>query len=1353
MKVRTLFSGISSIGKPNLYVFVMQLSKDSEGMIQPQQHSLGMVEDLCEILHVMDGVKVASLIGRENRSWVIVHSNSMGISAFLDIKELSTGSPKWMGLTGFFAGQRTFLDHFSKPASQFTPLVTCFDREHSSSGVQQHVGAALSITPAERFSRLPPEEAFPWAASIDRANSDTILHNVMSALVAYAFACPVNDLIFNAQRFFLMRSHEDKVVALVDFVNYEHCWIPIGKSPILNNEEQFSIMINSAGEYGTATEEITRRLLIYFARFCYTEGHGPLEPEECYMWQTSFDFQKGDSLIAALLREKRAQESKCYHLRTNEDTILSIILEQDMAIYRGLLVTDTHPSFGSVIALRTYLANNMEDMLKETAAGTEDIGEIRRLLSLWELLFKFVVDEVGTYMTKCNWMARSVFLSIISMYKGKSEKMDLSTFLRNIHSNEQLVSVSGDIAIMGDLVFFLMMPTTAQCLSAKAFHAVMAVDGGEAGSAISNNVFQTFLARTYASECEEIQEACRNVTQAQVQVMDSLNFSFPTDVNKSDKATLYSLLKFRGLHHLLALSPFVPRHMSWVGAVVTEERDNIFALASEASLVGMTTDLVVFVLNNNLYVTVMNGVTDSAVGFTLITEVVNAYNMLASNITLGVGSIKYTINEVVMLFRIFNVGYRETKSCQQVINSSHLRKAMVHALFGIHPTVTCYLEAVWLDAMDFLLSGAISHQVHLRSEKDGDLSMNLQISDICLDTMLAATHALYCDRVQVHEVVSGSIYFLQRGVSSTFMVALAVMKKHEHFLRNVELKGVNTDPATVGILASIIVKGLGLQGELCTINHMAKIYNTLLSRHTWPNPIPFIVRQILRVLWTTYQGQLYFPNVEPDNKSLISTWERNIANESMPFSRRVISVVMMDGQLNDSTLVALDPTLSVILQNGIGSEKETTGSMLVTDWPLTESWQTYSNGMECLLSALNAYKKNVSSHPVSSLMQLDQTLAIMWAQVKDKQTGMQALLPKGMHFFVDSVLSIVNQITDKTDATRDVVVKVLDKAGGDDNVSLVTEERICAIKLLPGKEQKSIIVISGYPFALLDNSIVLPFNNTSQIIELTGAIGQELLWISGTLMGIDGMVQDANVIQNNALADWLLACMPMIPVEKQKRVSFLCLSGLLGKVHSFWEQNRKVVEKSVVHAVKQVTSGKVTKEARRKFLQEVFTPLMDNINRKPNMSTCILLDTAFSCHYYVMCTENNIEVGILDRGDDNKAGELTKWLEATKALLHDIQDSSSLEVFINQSRINGAPPVAGDATRQLFVSMPVWLYRQDSHTTMMDSVIRGSVLNAWTRDVPALEMYTKPSLIAAGQILATVPCIDVTFGSGDCFMK
>lgn len=1349
MNVSTLFSGTSSVGKIDLYAFVLQLSKCSASMIKTKAHSFGMVEDLCEILHAMYGIKVASLIGRENRSWIIVYREGTGTNVFLDTKELPIGSSEREGLIGFFTGNRTFLNNFPEPAPQCTHLVIGFDCEHSSLGVQTQVDDVLCSTPAEKYCFLPPKGPFPWAVAINTANSNSILHNVINALCAHAFALPVDDLICNAHRFFLMRSSEEKFIAMVNFVTYEQCWLPLEEIQIPNKEEQFSMMLNNAGQYGTATEEVKKRLLMYFARFC-TSCHVPVEPDECYQWQTPINFKKGDSLIAAILREKEAQESNCYHLRTDTDTILPIICEKDMAIYRGLLVTDTHPSFGSIIALRSYVTNNIKDMLERTAAATGDIGELVNLLRLWELVSKFVVQDVCTYMTRCDWMARDIFLSVISMYKGQSEKMALSTFLHDIQFLKHLVRVSGDIALLGDSVFFLTMPTTAECLAAKAFHAVMTVDPVQAGCAISNNAFQTFLEGTDASELEEY-AACGKDSKALTQDMEGeIGFSFPDDVTDADKATLFSLLKFKRLHHLLALfSPAVPSDMAWVGAVVTEERENIFSLASEASLIGMTTDLVVFVLNKKLYLTVMNGVTDSAVGSTLITEVVNTYNMLTSNVMPGLASMKYSIHEVVMLFRIFNVGYRKAKSGQQMLDPSRLRKAMVHTLFGFDHSVTCHLEAVWLETMDFLLSGAISHRVC--SNDDGDSSIHLQGSDTCLNTMLAATYALYLDRVHATEVVPGSIYFLQRGVSSTFMVETAVLEKHEHLLRNVELKGVCTDPATVGILASILVKSLGLtqSGEFCKIKNVAKIHNTIVSRHKGPNPIPFIVRQTLRVLWSKYQGQVYFPNVEPDNENLISIWERNIADESMPFYRTVINLVLLDGHLNGRTRVFLDDTLSVILQNGIGDEEETSASMLVTDWPLSESWETYTQGIERLCSALNTYKENALSHPVSSLMQLDQILARIWVHVKHKQTAIQTLLPQGTYFFLDSVRSLVKQITDKTDDTTDAVVKVLDKAVADKNVSLVTEEDICAIKLLEGKEQKSIIVISGYPFALLDKSIVLPFNSISQRVELKGAIGHELLWISHTLMGMDGMTQDANVIKNKVLADWLLACMPMIPAEKQKRASFLCLSGLLGQVHSFWEQNREVVENSVVHAVDEVTSGKVTKESQRRFLREVFTPLMDSINREPNVCACLLLDPASSCHYYVMCTETTIEVGMLDRGNDNKAMELTEWLEATKALI----SISSLQAFMKGSKINGVPPVGGDATTQLFASMPHWPYRQDSHTAMMDSVIRGSVLNAWTRDVPALEMYTKSSLIAIGRKLATVPCIDDTSSSGDCFSK
>lgn len=1333
MKVNTLFQGITGSCKPDLYAFVVNLSRKSESIIQTKQTSAGIVNDLCDILHAMYGVEVASLIGPDITSWVVVCIGREGVHAFLDMRELSQNSPEKLGLTGFFERKIAFLDHFFENGSQCVPLVRCLHCMQMF-GVDSHEEDVTSTTQPPNVSSIASNDAFPWAVCIDTNNSKSILHNVMSALCAFTFALSVKHLVGNAQRCFIMRKR-DEAIALVNFEANEDAWLPIGTRGDIPCLDKFTMMLTHAEDYGIGATEMRKQLLIYFSRIYLKQTENidiPIEPAECYMWHTYFKHDANDSFLTVLFKEKQIQEAKCYKLKTMANTTLPIILDNELNIYRGLLVNDTHGRFGSVVAFREYVMCNMIAMLKATASATEDEGVLVNLLTLWELLFGFIVQEVHTYMRMCSWMARDVFFAIIGMYKQNKDVIELRTFLKTIESIQCVENVSGDIALIRDSVLFLMMPTEAQCLSAKAFRAVVAVDPVHAAIECWNHAFQHFITRTYATQQEEVQGAVGHVEKPYLMDED-MCFRFPDDVSNSDKATLYTLLRFRGLQHLLAFSPLVPRDKLWLSAIVTERADeDIFLLADKALFVGMTSDLLVYVLYDKLHITKKTESQHIPVGFILISDVINAYNLLASNTMPNMKTMKYTNEEVVLLFKIFNVGYRETKCGRKVMDEGVLLKAMLHILFGINPMEPFYVGSIWSDVLDFLLSGAISHEPHGHPVANDNSCMEVQFSDTnihCLDTMLEATHELYLDRVEIVEVVPDYIYMLLRSTRSTFIVAPAVLEKHEHLIRNVELKNVINDPVTVGVLVSMILISLGLCCESRTINNIVQVHKKIVSRHSSPNPIPFIVRQVLRVLWNGHH-HLYFPDIKPDNQHLILKWERNIQDRSMPFYHSVIGVILVHGRPTDSTLLVLDETVSVLVQRGIGCSEKATASMLITDWPLVNSWETYINDKESLISALNVYKDTHNSHPLLSLLGIDDTFTQVW-KINRNQYAMNQLLLKDWRLFLDSVLDLVKNITNKTTSTKDSVLKVLDKAMADEAITLVTGGYTCAMQVLTENEPKHVLVIPGYPFALLDESIALHFDKNCQFVNLQGTVNDELMLITDALMGTEGMTQNAEaVIEDTTLCNWLLACMPKISVDKQRRVALLFLNDMLDEVHTFWTQNKGVFDNSVADAVKNLMHYTVTNDVFRKFINDIVSPCIDTINKHPDMGACLLLEPSSLSDYCILCTRKNVKVGILGR-DKNKQGELTKWLQGTRILMSKVECKTQLLVFVQKCRDHGAPPVGGDATKQVFANMPNYLISEHLHE-LVDTVARASILNAWTTDVPALEIYARDQLICLG---------------------
>ena len=1328
VRIDTLFQDVSPKGKPHLYALVMQMSSKSGGMIKTKQDSVGIVSDLCYILNSMDGVNVRAVIGTRNNSWVVINSETVGTEAFLNMEHVSS-SRKGMGLIAFFAQDRTFLDKFDHPAPQLTPLVRCFEYMIPWSENGAHQGDDSYLGPGEgsitNDTALPTDDVFPWAKIINTKNDHPILYNVCNAICEYALTISMEQLKANAKRYFLMQK-PGYAIGLVNFVSNEHVWIPLGHKYESDVEDKFTMMLCHAAQYNTCADEVTRRLLIFITKLYLIKDQ---ESQECYMWLTEPAVQDKDSLTEAIQREKQVQQSQCYPMRTKENTILSIICTSQGQIYRALVSTDTHPIFGSAAAFRRYVNDNILEMLKVTASG--EPGSIMRCLDLFENLSRFIVTDVRTYMTRCSWIADKVFFCVIGMYREKSQVIDLPIFLSYMHSTDMSVRVSADIVIMQNKVIFLKMPTESQCVAANVFHAVMGVDPMVAAKEISTRAFQLFHTRTVVCEQEAEQLACGHVEERQ-QTDELVHFSFPNNMQDADKETLYQLLRFKGLEHLLALSPLVPADQLWVGVISSDvDYDNIINLASKVHLLGMTQDLVVFAMENKLHVITMNRNADNSVGITLITAVANAYNTLLSNLVLPISYMKYTILDVITLFRVFNVGYRETKSGQKVINKDLLCKAMIHVLFGIHASRITSLITVWLEMVDFLLSGAISHRTHMDRKNSNTCANKMWDS---LDTMKIIIHALYQGRVQVIEVLQGSIYIFQGTVSSVFMVAPALLEKHDHLIRNVELKGVQTYSATVGILASIITGSLYSEFE---VQNLDDIYSAIAQRYQRPNTIPFIVRQILKVLWSEHRDYLYFPNVEWNSLKLISTWERNLTDTSLPFHHSLISTVLVDSPPKGSVTVKLDNTVSAMIYN----TEQATVSMFLTDWPMIKTWGQYIHDIKVLSSALNTYKENAGSQPISSLLCFGQMLKDLWGHEEQRQNAGQTLLSDSLYFVYNSVVDIIKQITDQTHVTKDIIMKVLDKVFVDDGVSLVATDNSCRIQLLPNKEHSSVIVIGSYPFALLDQGIAFHFDNVSEQVELVGTIDNNLLLITDALMQAkDDVTVDFNAALKPDISDWLLACMQSIAVEKQRKVVFLLLTSMVSYAHLFWQENSEALKHSVMCALQQMPHGMVTTQSRKTFLQSIFIPFMEAINQQPDVGACVLLDSPHSCGYNILCTEHTVNVSPLYKGDKgSRAIELTEWLKTIKTFLQNNPIDLPIEVFVEESTKIGPSPIFSMAAEHVLHSIPTDVYTPHVHvsTKLIDTITRACVLNAWTRDIPAIKIYTQKHLIAFGQEMIT----------------
>lgn len=1323
MKVNTLFSNVSHINNHDLYSFVVERSRESRSEIKIKASSHGIVEDLCEIVDSMYGMKVVSLVVACTNSWVLVSDHTGGIDAFLDMNWLPSGSTEHMGLSRYFNQDPTFVQCFPDVSPAFTSLIQCFENKWALPGINSNS--------TEGGVDMAALGQFPWTLSLNLNKSQSVLHTLLDALCAYTYAVPISHLITIAHRIFVVR--DTKMIALINFESNEDLWLEFGSLvSSLSLEDKFNKMLACAQDCGKATTEIIRRLHFYFAKLVMetsTNGHILIEPYECYTWCTHFAYTQKASLVITASKEHQHQESRSVLLKTKAGTTLPIIWDENMQMWRGFLITaDTHPLFGSVSRLRTFVEKNIKELLKTTAAAASDTHELLKILQLWEKISKYVVDSMHMYIERCSWMAYHVLVKIIDMYDGKFQQIDLHTFLAMVLHNYTGVyrKISGEIALLEESdVFFLTMPTQPQSLSANAFNAMKAADPVKTASGIFINAFHDFLAHADASN---------GVHDEALDESEPIDVPTPQYVKDADKETLYILLQSRSLQHLLAITPFIPGDKLWLGAVIRQGCfHDIFSLASKAMLLGMTRELVVFQFEGKLFVTHITESSGGAAGYMLITEVVNAYNMLASGSLPSVANIIYNVHDVVMLFRSFNIGYKKNTSEHQMVDPTLLCEAMTHVLLGGNPRDAYHMRAVWAHVVNFSLGGSISH----RARVDFQNNTNME----CLNTMLVATEALHRNKVQINDVVPGSIYFIEQYDRSTFIVAPPLLERNEDIIRNVQLQDVCTDAATIGVLASLIIKSLGLHGhETCKVTNAVKINRALCSRYQLPTPIPFIVRQLLQVLWNAYQDHMYFPDVESDNGKLISTWEKNVADESMPFHIKVINLVLIGDLPKESALIQLDNTVAVIVQNGIGSKEETTCSMTVTDWPLIRNWGTYVTLMETLRSALNVYKDKCSSRQVSSLLRFGQTLDKLWTNVEQKKSAMRALLPKNLTIsLLDSVRNIVEQLTKSAGSTAHAVLKVFDKVMSDDTVSVVTNEGVCMMQLLEGNQATSVITIYDYPFALLDKSIALQFHTTSRQVRLEKPIDNELIDITKTLMGTYDNVQNGKIIQNGHMAKWLLACMPMLPIEKQRRVSHLCLSGLLDDVHLFLNHNPDLLQTSMIEAVNCLVPGKVTKEVYRKFLRDVFVPFMDNINRDLNVGACLLLDPSSSADYYILCTKNKTNVGLLCKGME-KPEALIEWVKSTQVLIG-TQASSPLHVFVEKIRKNGPSPVLGEATKQLLATIPSCIEGKQSSQGLIDTITRASVLNAWTRDIPALEIYTRNYLVKAGCMLATTPII------------
>lgn len=1321
MCVNNIFSHVSHADNENLYGFVVCLSRKSTGMINTKPKTSGIVVDLCEILHSMVDVNVMAVIGENVNSWVAVKiTGDDTLYTFMDMNRLSTTSLESMTLTAFFSRNRVFLDAYTETAI-FTPLVRCFEYALPLDGKEEgvfHIGQRESFVDTV-FSSLTAV-SFPWLNLIDAHNSNTILQNIIKAICDYALGLNKENLMANTQRFFLMQ-RPNYAIALVNFVSNEYSWIPLCNDEILTTEKQFTTMIRYASNYGNEAKNIRKKLLIFYSRILLNNDSLSWEANDCYTWLTKPEIDEGETLACAVLREKQCQEARSSFLMTKNGHILPLLWTGEKLAHRGLVVNDTHSAFGSVYALREYVNNNIYDMLHITARNAS-IEKLLGLVTICESILNAVVMDVRTYMKRCTWLAEDILHKMIDMSMYSSGSIDLSTFLEHFKCVcTPSLKVTEDIFITNDVVLFLKLPTEGQCTSAKAFHSVMKVDGNIALSDIWHNALEYFLSQTDKHEQEMARRVSRKADEP-LETFVNVSFDSLNHVDNADKGTLQLLLRHWGLEHLLALSCFIPPEKMWVSAPIwTGEYNDIFSFASNAHLIGMTKDIVVYAINKKLCVTTM--FFSEEYKMPLIMEVVNTYNTMLSNNMVFIGEAtqrtNYSVTEVVELFKVLNVGYRGMpSSSKDIFHKALLCKAIVYVVFGINPNST--LEHVFSGTVDFLLTGPISHRaIYTEDEKKRDTEIQFA-GDITLDTMIKAVERLYLGKVQPVQIIAGKLYILQGTMSCAFMMARSFVIEQEHLIRHVTPKNAQHDELFVYCIWASIVAYI-LLGY--SVENIRKVYNAM--HYGLRIQVTSIIRKTLWHIWSKYKDHLYFPELSQYN-DLNSRWENNITNKSISLYRSILDVIAVGDFPKESVILPCDSTVSFVVENALERQENTIVSLLLTDWPMDKTWECYINEKQRLISHLKTYKQKAGLEPVSSLLQFQET----------KCACVETLLGKGTYLFLQCMISLIKYITTHTTTGYDAVVKVLDGVIADKNVSLITEETVCKLKLVDKTNQ--VIFIDNYTFALLGENIAVPFLLDSLEIDLRRCIDNDLILVTDMLMSKNYKPVQNMTVSNSDVSDWLFACLPWISQEKQIKAALFYLGGILDAMQLDWcISNEKLFHNFVIDAVNSIPRSSIQKETQRTFVRNVFKSVMDTMNKCPDVSACVLHVPSCAYDYCVVCTESKVSVYSLSNHKNDSIGRsLAQWLNKMKTFLQSLSVNSPREEFLNRSIEIGVDPISGKNTTRVFN----FILSNDGYTgdfSLFDIIIRVSLLNAFIRDIPPTELYIRRHLIALGKILSS----------------
>lgn len=1227
--LNTIFANVTTTGAPCLYVFTVTVSRLAEGVIKTKRQSDGIVHDLCQVLDCVPGIHVLALIGTSQCSWICVHNKFLGAHKYyIDMQEIPQPSPESNMLGRFFGEESDFLDYSEcEDIAKYTPLVRCFE-----------TAAKLSINDDADFQT----HTFPWILEMELANGLSIMQNILNAICRYTV--PMSILKANYMNFFLMQK-QYFVIALVDFIRNKTWWFTPGNTQKPEDEDQLYEMLKYATRYEDKANDVRRELLIFYSK------KEKKEPNECFKWLTDPTIHEGETACSVIRRERNEQEKQCILLQTSENTTLPVYWESKTQLYRGILVQDTHPVFGSARAFRKYVEVNLIDMVKNTIK-LADFDGLMDIFRLFQLISGDVMNDVYEYMQRCKWTARDLLLTYIINSQGRTE---LSTLLNHMRDVQVDHIINEDLALYNNTVLFRAMPTQKQCAAALTVHAVMSVDPVQAASEMWNNAFEHFLARTDANE----QEMAHGQVLQPLETNVKLCFTFPHDVHDADKNTLNTLLRYLGLSHLLANSPFIDVDQMWVSAVANEGMcDDIFSFAQNAQLIGMTCDFAVYVFNEKLHLTTARS--------NLVSKVINTYNMLVSNTEfLKTESLNYDEQEIVMLFKVFNIGHRGTRSGHKLINQSLLCKAIVRTLFDA-PLGTA-LEIMWSNTADYLLSGAISHR-HNGPDTTG--------ADGTLPKMLKAVDTLYQGRVRSLSVITNSLYLLQGTVSCAFMVA--DIKQHEERA----IQDIDQPKHITTVAVWVLIVNEILRGNAHNVHHVKELYEALERK----SHIPSLVKQILHMSWSKYQDHIYFP----ENNITHSLWETTLTNESV--TRLILSV--LDDLPNDTTRVPIDHTVSFILRN----TKHRTGDLLITDWPLLHDWDVYIEKKNSIVHAFNAYANGAKLHPYTSFLHFDKRLCDL--QIPTKPFSQEY----GMFKYITSIVHIVRQ--NCRSVTEDDIVSVFDRF-----VLHSSRDNVC--------HNPAFLTIGTYPYVLVGESIAMHFNTTTQEASLTHD-SNNLLSITDVLLS--GELSTECVIADSSVSDWLLACIPMLNVEKQIRAAFLLTNNILRNIQ--W--NQEILKTSAIHAASLISQGtKITKDIRRKFIRNIIGPIMDEANDS-NGRMCIL--TSSHEDYYVFCLKENAFA--LCEGNKGMEKTITKWLNKVKTFLQDTPD----ENFVHTCIQIGPDPICGIYASLTFDKNPT-----DHKKSVIDSVTRASVLNAWIKDVPAIEIYARPHLIAIGRQLINTP--------------